>query len=108
MASFVFSYRVPHDYKPGSPETVAAWTDFFGGLGTGLADTGHAVVQSAVLGDISAGTRLGGYSIVTADDLDAALQLAKGCPALQMGAGVEVGQLAVPPAATGAGTGNGS
>ena len=102
MASFVFSYRVPHDYKPGSPETVAAWRDFFSSLGAGLADTGHAAVQSAVLGNIGADTRLGGYSIVTADDLDAAMALAKGCPALGMGAGVEIGQLAVPPAASGA------
>jgi hypothetical protein len=97
MPSFVFSYRVPHDYKPGSPETVAAWTDFFTGLGDGLADRGRAALQSATLGDVGADTRLGGYSIVTADDLDAATQLAKGCPALAMGAGVEVGQLAVPP-----------
>jgi hypothetical protein len=105
MASFVFWYRVPHDYQPGSPETVAAWTDFFAGLGDGLADTGRAVVQSATLGDTGAGTRLGGYSIVTADDLDAATQLAKGCPALEMGAGVEIGQLAVPPASAGASAG---
>ena len=105
MASFVFSYRVPHDYKPGSPETVAAWRDFFSSLGAGLADTGHAAVQSAVLGNIGADTRLGGYSIVTADSLDTAVKLAQGCPALGMGAGVEVGQLAVPPAANGTGTG---
>ena len=103
MPSFVFSYRVPHDYQPGSPETAAAWRDFFSSLGDGLADTGHAAIQSAVLGDIGADTRLGGYSIVTADDLDAATQLAKGCPALGMGGGVEIGQLAVPPAASGAG-----
>jgi hypothetical protein len=103
MPSFVFSYRVPHDYQPGSPETAAAWRDFFSSLGDGLADTGHAAIQSAVLGDIGTATRLGGYSIVTADDLDAATQLAKGCPALGMGAGVEIGQLAVPPAASGTG-----
>ena len=103
MPSFVFSYRVPHDYQPGSPETAAAWRDFFSSLGDGLADRGHAAIQSAVLGDIGAGTRLGGYSIVTADDLDAAIALAMGCPALGMGAGVEIGQLAVPPAASGTG-----
>ena len=103
MPSFVFSYRVPHDYQPGSPETAAAWRDFFSSLGDGLADTGHAAIRSAVLGDIGADTRLGGYSIVTADDLDAATQLAKGCPALGMGAGVEIGLLAVPPAASGTG-----
>jgi hypothetical protein len=86
---------------------VAAWRDFFSSLDGGLADTGHAAIQSAVLGDIGAGTRLGGYSIVTADDLGAATELAKGCPALSMGAGVEIGQLAVPPAGSGAGAGSG-
>jgi hypothetical protein len=94
MARFVFTYRVAQDYKPGSPESVAAWTGWFDSLGTSLAETGHGVVQSAALGDIGAGTRLGGYSIVTADDLGAAVELAKGCPALRMGAGVEVGQVA--------------
>jgi hypothetical protein len=101
MASFVVSYRVPQDYKPGSPESVAAWTDWFARLG----DTGHGIVQSAALGNIGADTRLGGYSIVTADDLHAAMELAKGCPALGLGAGVEVGQVAVPPAASGASAG---
>ena len=108
MASFVFSYRVPHDYQPGSPETATAWRDFFSSLGAGLADTGRGVVQSATLGNHGPGTRLGGYSIVTADDLDTAMKLARGCPALSMGAGVEVGQLAVPPADAGAGTGAGN
>ena len=108
MASFVFTYRVPHDYKPGSTETVAAWKNWFDSLGAHLVDTGHGVVQSAVLGDIGAGTRLGGYSVVTADDLDAAKELAKGCPALGMGAGVEVGQFGIPPADAGASAGNGA
>jgi hypothetical protein len=104
MASFVFTYRVPHDYDQlGSPESQSAWMTWFGSLGAGLADYGRAVVTSATLGDVAAGTRLGGYSIVTADDLDAAMELAKGCPALNMGAGVEVGQLAVPPPGAGGG-----
>jgi hypothetical protein len=105
MASFVFSYRVPQDHQPGSPESVAAWTDWFARLGAGLADTGHGIIQSAALGNIGADTRLGGYSIVTADDLHAAMELAKGCPALGLGADVEVGQIAVPPAASGASAG---
>ena len=100
MASFVFTYRVPQDYKLGSPESVAAWTDWFDSLGADLLDTGHGVFQSAALGNVGADTRLGGYSIVTARDLDAALELASGCPALRQDAGVEVGQVAVPPAAS--------
>jgi hypothetical protein len=33
MGKFVLSYRVPRDYTPGRPETVAAWTAWFKGMG---------------------------------------------------------------------------
>jgi hypothetical protein len=46
------------------------------------------------------GTRIGGYLAVTADDLDAALAVAKGCPSVGLGGGIEVGRIAVPPSAT--------
>lgn len=36
----------------------------------------------------------GGYSIVTADDLQSALSMANSCPAVTRGGGVEVGVLA--------------
>jgi hypothetical protein len=38
---------------------------------------------------------LGGYTLVTADDLEAAVALAKGHPLLRQGGGVEVGELTV-------------
>jgi hypothetical protein len=38
-------------------------------------------------------TELGGYSIVSADDIDDALAIAKGCPHVDGGGGVEVGRL---------------
>jgi hypothetical protein len=37
---------------------------------------------------------LGGYSLITAGDLEAAVELAKGCPFLHQGGGIEVGELA--------------
>ena len=91
MAKFVLSYRVPKDYTPGRPETVAAWMAWFDSMGDGLADQGLPVIQSSSLGNLGADTRLGGYSLVTADDLQGAVALAKGCPALGLGAGVEIG-----------------
>jgi hypothetical protein len=91
MAKFLLSYRVPKDYTPGRPETVAAWTAWFESMGANLADQGLPVIESSSLGNCGADTRLGGYSLVTADDLEAALTVAKGCPALEMGAGIEVG-----------------
>lgn len=94
MTTFLFAYRMPKDYTPGRPEAVAAWTAWFEGMGASVAGQGLPVLKSATLGDCGDSTRLGGYSLITADNLEAALVLAKGCPALQEGAGVEVGVIA--------------
>ncbi len=93
MTTYVFSYRMPEDFVLGQPETVAAWTAWFDGMGTSLADLGQPVVSATALGDCGAGTRLGGYSLITADDLEGALRLAKSCPSLEQGGGLEVGVL---------------
>ena len=94
MTAFLFAYRMPNDYSPGRPDAVAAWTAWFAGMGASVADQGQPVFESAGLGNRGDDTRLAGYSLITADDLDEALALAKGCPALQEGAGVEVGVIA--------------
>ena len=90
MPTFLFSYRVPRDYQPGA-ETGRAWEAWFESLGISRTDTGHAVVATWTLGTLDARTRLGGYSLVTAEDIDGAAALATGCPALQLGGGVEIG-----------------
>ena len=90
MAKFVFSYRVPRDYQPGA-ESGRAWQAWFESLGSSRIDTGHGVVATRTLGKLDAETRLGGYSLVTAEDIDGAAALAEGCPALQLGGGVEIG-----------------
>ena len=89
MPKFLFSYRVPRDYQPGA-ESGRAWQAWFESLGSRV-DTGHGVVTTRTLGKLDAQTRLGGYSLVTAEDIDGAAALAKGCPALQLGGGVEIG-----------------
>ena len=94
MATFVLSYRVPQDYTPGQPEAVAAWTGWFESTGARRVDPGHGVVESGSLGNIGPGTRLGGDSVVTADDLEAAVAVASGCPSPAPGGGVEVGMIA--------------
>jgi len=49
------------------------------------------VLATRTLGKLDAETRLGGYSVVTAEDIDGAAALAAGCPAIQLGGGVEIG-----------------
>jgi hypothetical protein len=91
MAKYVFSYRVPSDYRPNAG-TAAEWQAWFGGLGPALADVGNAVTNYASVGEVGgSGARMVGYSVVSAEDMDSALALAKDCPVLRVGGGVEVG-----------------
>ena len=91
MAKYVFSYRVPADYAP-TAGTPAEWRAWFGSLGSALVDIGHAVTDYASLGEVGgSGSRMVAYSVVSADDLDSALALAKDCPVMRVGGGVEVG-----------------
>jgi hypothetical protein len=91
MASYVFSFRVPAGYRPdaGAP---AEWRDWFGRLGSALVDVGNAVTDYASLGEVGGSdSRMVAYSVVSAEDMDAALALAKDCPVMRVGGGVEVG-----------------
>ena len=91
MANYVFSFRVPCDYRP-SAATPAQWQAWFGGLGPALVDVGNAVTDYASLGEVGgSGSRMVAYSVVSAEDMDSALALAKDCPVLRVGGGVEVG-----------------
>jgi hypothetical protein len=91
MTTFLFSYRMPKNYQPRRAERVAAWSAWFDSLGANLVDRGNPIFESTTVGNGAADTALGGYSLVTADDMAAAVALANGCPGLADGAGVEVG-----------------
>jgi len=80
---------------------MAAWTAWFESMGAHLVNIGQPVFERGTLGNCAADTVLGGYSLVTADDLEAAVALAMGCPFLDQDGGVEVGELAVLNAARG-------
>jgi hypothetical protein len=91
MAKYVFSFRVPSGYAPHAG-TAAEWQAWFGGLGPALVDAGNAVTECASLGEVGGnGSRVLGYSVVSAEDLDSALALAKDSPVMRVGGGVEVG-----------------
>ena len=90
-------------YAGGSmPETEAeqaavmtAWTNWFTELGPAVVDPGNPF--NADSKTISAGPKIvdakataSGYSVIEADSLDAATDLAKGCPVLSGGASIGV------------------
>ena len=93
MPTFVFTYRKGTGYIR-TAQSRAAWADRLNSMSGQLADTGQPVVAHTVLGNCSPdSTEPGGYTLVRADDLEAATALAKGCPHLEHGGGVEVGEL---------------
>jgi hypothetical protein len=70
---------------------MAAWGQWFGTLGPAIVDAGNPFGPSASVGSGGAAeTGLTGYSILTADSLDAAAELAKGCPVFANGGKVDV------------------
>ncbi len=93
MSTFLFAYRAPKNYTPGDPEAMAAWQAFFEDMGSGVVDVGNPIFARTALGNSADDTVLGGYSLVSADDLESAVAMARGCPTLKNGGGVEVGEL---------------
>jgi hypothetical protein len=102
MPTFVLSYRSPIG-RARSPESAAAWMAWFRGMGDQLADLGKPAVDRAALGNCGSATEISGYSLITAADLESAVAVAKGCPSLDYGGGVEVGLLGEVPSTGGAG-----
>lgn len=93
MSKFVLIFRAPKDYAPkaGTPE---AWASWFAAIGSSIADPGDQVFVRDGVGLTVADSNLAGYSVIVADDLRAAVSLASGCPGVQDGFTVEVGELA--------------
>jgi hypothetical protein len=111
MPKFLFVYRSPvpaPNSAPPGPDDIqkilaawGAWIDKFAkkGLvtdpGDGLQETGRVVRTTGVTDGpfVEAKEILGGYSIISADSYDAAVAVAKECPAVFHGT-VEVRELA--------------
>ena len=101
MPQFIFSYRSAKDYDAlADADGVAAWGAFLNDvIAPSVVDPGWPVFEpTAVLGEAGQSTQLGGYSIVTADDLETALSMARHSPTMTRGGGVEVAALAALPA----------
>ena len=97
MGKYVLAYRGgAMGETPAEQEaSMTQWMEWFGTLGEAIVDPGNPFGPSATLqGDGSRGASgqsgLGGYSIISADTLDQACDLAKGCPVLTGGGSVEV------------------
>jgi len=98
MANYVFAYSGGKGVSADEDERneqYAKWGHWFGELGAAVVDGGAATGTAKTVGpggSVSDGPsrRLSGYSIVSADSLDSAVALAKGCPVLEIGGAVDV------------------
>jgi hypothetical protein len=97
MANYLLAYKGGGMAQTDAEreEAMAKWGAWFGSLGQAVVDAGNPFGPSAsVPGDGAGGngapSRLTGYSIVTADTLTAATELAKDCPVLGAGGSVDV------------------
>jgi len=93
MTNYVLTFRAQPGRTP-TAEQEASWPAWFSQIGTSIADMGNRVGQARSVG--YQGERddvLSGYIVVTAADFDAAVALAQGCPILQQGGSLEVGEI---------------
>ncbi len=98
MTKFMFVYSGGKGVSEDEAERnaqYARWGRWFEELGTAVVDGGAATGAAKTVGaggSVSDGGSRGlsGYSIVAADSIDAAVELAKGCPVLEIGGAVDV------------------
>lgn len=98
MAKFVFLYgggSYP-ETEEESAKVMAAWGEWMESAGDQLVDGGAPIGQRKTIASDGAvadgGGDVTGYSIYEADSLDDAVAFAKGCPHLDAGGTVEVGE----------------
>lgn len=101
MPNFVFAYHgggMPDTPEEGA-KMMAAWQAWYGGMGDALVDGGAPVGMSKTVSadgvaDNGGANPLSGYTVVSAETIEAACEIAKGCPILAGGGGtVEVAQV---------------
>lgn len=98
MPKFILAYHgggMPETPEEGEKE-MAKWQAWLGGMEAACVDMGNPVGMSKTVTangveDNGGSNPLSGYSIIEAADVDAACEMAKGCPILDGGNGtVEV------------------
>jgi hypothetical protein len=97
MAKYVLVYRGGSRPQTDAEREAAmvAWGTWLGGLDAAVVDAGNPFGASTSVtgdgvGDDGALSSLSGYSVLTADSLASAAELAKGCPIIAAGGAVDV------------------
>jgi hypothetical protein len=100
MSNYIIAYR--GGKRPESPEDgakhMAKWKAWVDGLGDAAVNPGTPLGKSRIVSadgvsDDGGADPMSGYSIVEADGMDAALEMAKACPFLETGGTLEVAEV---------------
>lgn len=101
MPEFIFAYhggKKPETEEEGAKE-MAAWMAWFESMGEAVVIPGNPVgmsktVSAAGVADDGGSNPLSGYTVIKADNIEAACKVAKGCPMVANGSGsVEVAEV---------------
>ncbi|MFD6076302.1 hypothetical protein ACFWG5_12060 [Streptomyces hydrogenans] len=100
MGNYVLTYHGGDEpaTQADADKIMQTWIAWFAALGNVVVDAGAPISRSVVISDggltydHSGPQQTTGYSILSADSLEAAIILAKGCPHLSAGGTVEVGE----------------
>jgi hypothetical protein len=100
MPNYIIAYH--GGGKPESPEAgakhMADWKAWIGGLGDAAVNPGtplgkSRIVSSVGISDDGGPNPMSGFSVVKADSMEAALEMAKACPFLDLGGTLEVAEM---------------
>lgn len=97
MANYLLAYHGggTHDTPEEHANAMNAWMSWFGTLGAAVVDGGNPVGRAWTIqadGTVEGGgaNPITGYSVISAESMQAALEMAKGCPNIASGGTVEL------------------
>ena len=100
MAKFLFVYHGGSEHPEEECEAVMqAWNDWFDGMGEAVIDAGApvgnnwTVHRSRIVTSDGGNNPATGYSLIQAEDREAAIELAKGCPIIEANGDIEIAEI---------------
>jgi len=100
MANYIFAYHggtKPKTREDGA-EHMKKWKTWLEGLGNAVINPGTPLGQSRIVSATGVSedggqNPMSGFSVIEADTLDTALEMARACPTLEIGGTIEVAEM---------------
>ncbi len=102
MANFIIIYHGSGNMQNMTKEEGMAhrgkWMEWVGGLGKAVVNPGQPLKGNQMLStngtsEVEGDSRISGYAVVEAADMDAAMEMAKGDPFMNMGGSIQVAEM---------------